>query len=53
MFAAGPLYPKGSQIPEAGMFVLRANSFEEAEEIGQPTRCTPRVCAPTRSRNGA
>jgi uncharacterized protein YciI len=33
MFAAGPLYPKGSQIPEAGMFVLRANSFEEAEEI--------------------
>ncbi len=33
MFAAGPLYPKGSQTPEAGMFVLRANSFEEAEEI--------------------
>ena len=33
MFAAGPLYPKGSQIPEAGMFVLRANSFEEAEAI--------------------
>jgi uncharacterized protein len=33
MFAAGPLYPKGSQTPEAGMFVLRANSFEEAEAI--------------------
>jgi uncharacterized protein YciI len=33
MFAAGPLYPKGSQIPEAGMFVLRASSFEEAEAI--------------------
>lgn len=33
MFAAGPLYPRGSTIPEAGMFVLRANSFEEAEEI--------------------
>jgi uncharacterized protein len=33
MFAAGPLYSRGSTIPEAGMFVLRANSFEEAEEI--------------------
>src|SRR5262245_27301721 len=33
MFAAGPLYPKGSQTPEAGMFVLRASSFEEAEAI--------------------
>ncbi len=33
MFAAGPLYPKGSLTPEAGMFVLRANSFEEAEAI--------------------
>ena len=33
MFAAGPLYPRGSDIPEAGMFVLRANSFEEAEKI--------------------
>ena len=33
MFAAGPLYPRGSDIPEAGMFVLRANSFEEAEAI--------------------
>jgi uncharacterized protein YciI len=33
LFAAGPLYPRGSEIPEAGMFVLRASSFEEAEEI--------------------
>ncbi len=33
LFAAGPLYPKGSSEPEAGMFVLRANSFEEAEAI--------------------
>lgn len=33
MFAAGPLYSKGSTVPEAGMFVLRANSFEEAEAI--------------------
>jgi len=31
MFAAGPLYPRGSETPEAGMFVLRASSFEEAE----------------------
>ena len=35
MFAAGPLYPRGSTIPEAGMFVLRANSFEEAEAIAK------------------
>ncbi|MGE5535191.1 MAG: YciI family protein [Acidobacteriota bacterium] len=33
MFAAGPLYPRGSDRPEAGMFILRANSFEEAEAI--------------------
>jgi uncharacterized protein YciI len=33
MFAAGPLYSRGSNIPEAGMFVLRANSYEKAEEI--------------------
>jgi len=33
MFAAGPLYSRDSNIPEAGMFVLRAGSFEEAEAI--------------------
>lgn len=33
MFAAGPLYSRGSPLPEAGMFVLRAKSFEEAEAI--------------------
>ena len=33
LFAAGPLYSRGSAIPEAGMFVLRANSYEEAEAI--------------------
>ena len=33
MFAAGPLYSRGSDIPEAGMFVLRASSFEEAEAL--------------------
>ncbi len=33
LFAAGPLYPKGSSEPEAGMIVLRANSFEEAQAI--------------------
>ena len=33
LFAAGPLYPRDSNLPEAGMFVLRANSFEEAEAI--------------------
>ena len=35
MFAAGPLYPRGSDLPEAGMFVLRAKSFEEADAIAQ------------------
>ena len=30
---AGPLYPAGSANPEAGMFVIRAKSFEEAEAI--------------------
>ena len=33
LFAAGPFYSRGSNTPEAGMFVLRANSFEEAEAI--------------------
>jgi uncharacterized protein YciI len=35
MFAAGPLYPRGSDLPEAGMFVLRAGSFEEADAIAK------------------
>ena len=33
MFAAGPLYARGADKPEAGMFVLRAGSFEEAAAI--------------------
>lgn len=35
LFAAGPLYPRGSDTPEAGMFILRAGSFEEAEAIAR------------------
>ena len=35
MFAAGPLYPRDSDVPEAGMFVLRAKSFEEADAIAK------------------
>ena len=35
MFAAGPLYARDSEVPEAGMFVLRANSFEEAEAFAK------------------
>jgi uncharacterized protein len=35
LFAAGPLYPRDSNLPEAGMFVLRASSFEEAEAIAK------------------
>jgi len=33
LFAAGPLFAPGSAVPEAGMFVLRAKSFGEAEAI--------------------
>jgi uncharacterized protein len=33
MFAAGPLYPDGAQTPEAGMIVVRAGSFAEADAI--------------------
>lgn len=33
MFAAGPLYARDADKPEAGMFVLRAGSFEEAAAI--------------------
>jgi uncharacterized protein YciI len=33
MFAAGPLYSRESDKPEAGMFVIRAKSFDEAEAI--------------------
>ena len=35
LFAAGPLYSRDSNLPEAGMFVLRANSFEEADAIAK------------------
>ena len=35
MFAAGPLYSRDSNLPEAGMFVLRDSSFEEAEAIAK------------------
>jgi hypothetical protein len=35
LFAAGPLYPRGSNTPEAGMFILRASSFEEADAIAR------------------
>jgi uncharacterized protein len=33
MFAAGPLFEEGGQGPVAGMFVIRAKSFEEARRI--------------------
>jgi hypothetical protein len=31
MFVAGPLFDEGSDKPVAGMFVIRASSFEEAK----------------------
>ena len=33
MFAAGPLYGEDSDLPQAGMFVIRAGSFAEARAI--------------------
>lgn len=35
LFAAGPLYSRESDLPVAGMFVLRAGSFEEAEAMAR------------------
>src|SRR5256885_14818242 len=35
MFAAGPLYSRESDKPEAGCFVVRAKSFEEADAIAK------------------
>lgn len=35
MFAAGPLYSPETNLPDAGMFVLRAASFEEADAIAR------------------
>ena len=33
MFGAGPLFNEGSTVPDAGMIIVRADSFEEAREI--------------------
>lgn len=33
LFGAGPIFDKGSDAPAAGMIVVRANSFEDAEAI--------------------
>lgn len=33
MFAAGPLYNEGDKLPSHGMFIVRADSFEEAKKI--------------------
>ena len=33
LFAAGPIFERGSTLPDTGMYVLRAASFEEAEAI--------------------
>ena len=33
MFGAGPMFQKGADAPHRGMIIVRANSFEEAEEI--------------------
>ena len=33
MFGAGPLYDDGSDAPAAGMIIVRAASFEEANKI--------------------
>ena len=33
MFGAGPMFEKGADAPHRGMIIVRANSFEEADEI--------------------
>ena len=33
MFGAGPLFNEGSEMPDAGMIIVRADSFEEARKI--------------------
>jgi uncharacterized protein len=35
MFGAGPLFDPGSEAPAAGMIIVRANSFDEAEAIAK------------------
>jgi hypothetical protein len=35
MFGAGPLFEPGSDLPVAGMIIVRANSFEEADAIAK------------------
>ncbi len=33
MFGAGPMFQKGADAPHRGMIIIRAASFEEADEI--------------------
>ncbi len=33
MFGAGPMFEKGADAPHRGMIIVRADSFEEADEI--------------------
>jgi uncharacterized protein YciI len=35
MFAAGPLFDRDDAPPRAGLIIIRANSFAEAEEIAR------------------
>ena len=35
MFGAGPMFEDGAERPYAGMIIVRANSFAEADEIAQ------------------
>ena len=33
MFGAGPVFNEGSEVPDAGMIIVRADSFDHAREI--------------------
>ena len=35
LFGAGPLFEDGAESPHAGMIIVRASSFEEADTIAQ------------------
>jgi hypothetical protein len=52
MFAAGPLYPRGSDMPEAGMSSCEQVHSRRPTPSLRRTCCIRRACGPIQSRNG-
>ena len=42
MFGAGPVFNEGSEVPDAGMIIVRADSFDHAREIADGDDLTAR-----------